>query len=202
MLFLLFVARGAWFSGGSTCAEAEPIEPPAIVADARPILSWQAIPGASQYRVEIESRVPEGRVLVSLDTQVSGTRFQPPQPLTDYRAAVKVRISAGCPIDDGSQLREKTASFQIDTSPLCPGPARIAVSGDGQDIEWSAVPRATRYDVVLIGPDGGIRLERQTQRTRLPLPANREMLAATVRAYCPSGFGPRGLALVGSPKMR
>jgi hypothetical protein len=194
MRFVLFLA--------SVCSEAELIEPAAIVADARPTLSWRAIPGVSQYRVEIESRIPEGRVLISLDTQVSGTRLQPPQPLTDFRAAVKVRVTAGCPADDGSELREKPATFQIDTSPLCPGPARIALSGDGQDIEWPAVPRATRYDVVLVGPDGGVRLERQTRRTRLPLPANGETLTAVVRAYCPSGFGPRGLALVGSPKMR
>ncbi len=186
----------------ATCSEAELIEPSAIVADARPTLSWRAIPGASQYRVEIESRVPEGRVLVSLDTQVSGTSFRPPQPLTDFRSAVKVRVTAGCPIDDGSRLREKPARFQIDTSPLCPGPERIGPSEDGRDIEWSAVPAAIRYDVVLLGPDGGVLLESQTQRTRLPLPATGETLTAAVRAYCPTGFGPRGLALVASAKVR
>lgn len=177
------------------------IEPAAIVADARPMLSWRAIPGASQYRVEIESRVPEGRVLVSLDTQVSGTSFRPPQPLTDFRSAVKVRVTAGCPADDGSRLRENPSSFRIDTSPLCPGPARIALSEDGRDIEWSAVPAAIRYDVVLLGMDGPyveVRLEQQTQRTRLPLPGNGETLTAVVRAYCSTGFGPRGLALVAS----
>ncbi len=167
-----------------------------MVADARPILSWRAIPGASQYRVEIESRVPEGRVLVSLDTQESGTSFRPPQPLTDFRSAVKVRVTAGCPSDDGSRLREKPSSFQIDTSPLCPGPARIALSEDGRDIQWSAVPAAIRYDVMLLGSHGSVRLERQTQRTGLPLPANTEPLAAVVRAYCPTGFGSRVLSLL------
>ena len=110
-----------------------------------------------------------------------------------------MRVSAGCPIDDGSRLREKPASFQIDTSSLCPGPARIGPSEDGRDIQWSAVPAAIRYDVVLLGldgPDVEVRLESQTQRTRLRLPAAGETLAAVVRAYCPTGFGPRGLALV------
>jgi hypothetical protein len=196
---LLSVARIVWLSSYQTCSEAELIEPAAIVADARPILSWRAIPGAGEYRVEIESRVPEGQILVSLDTRVSGTRFQPPRPLTDFRSAVKVRVTAGCPADDGSRLREKPSSFQIDTSPLCPAPARIGVSDDGQ-IEWSAVPGAIRYDVWLLSPDGRVRLERQTERTRLPLPGAGEPLAAVVRAYCPTGFGPRGLALVTAPK--
>jgi hypothetical protein len=202
---LLSAAWIVWSSGYATCSEAELIEPAAIVAEARPILSWKPISGASQYRVEIESRVPEGRVLVALDTQVSGTRFRPPQPLTDFRSAVKVRVTAGCPTDDGSRLREKPASFQIDTSSLCPGPERIGPSEDGRDIQWSAVPAAIRYDVVLLGPDGpdiDVRLERQTQRTRLPLPATGETLIAAVRAYCPTGFGPRGLALVPSAKVR
>jgi hypothetical protein len=196
---LLSVARIVWLGSYPTCLEAELIEPAAIVADSRPILSWRAIPGATQYRVEIESRVPEGEILVSLDTQVSGTHFQPPRPLTDFRSAVKVRVTAGCPADDGSRLREKPSSFRIDTSPLCPAPARIGVSEDGQ-IEWSEVPSAVRYDVWLSSPEGGVRLERQTERTRLPLPAGDGTLAAVVRAYCPTGFGPRGLALVTAPK--
>jgi len=190
-------------TGPRTCREAEITEPAAdsTVAEARPIVAWRGIAEASRYRVEMESRIPEGRALVSLDTQVSVTTFRPPQPLTDFRAAVKVRVTADCPADDGSRLREKPAHFQIDTSPLCPAPARIAVSDDGREVEWSAVPTAIRYDVTLLSPDDGVvRLQQQTQRTRLPFPGTGETLVVVVRAYCPTGFGTRGLALVATAK--
>src|SRR2546426_398899 len=112
---LFVIARS---SGPSICQEAEVTQPSggSTVADARSVVAWRAIPGATHYRVEVESRVPEGPVLVSLDTQVSATAFRPPQPLTDFHAAVKLRVTAGCPTDDGSRLREKYASFYIDTS--------------------------------------------------------------------------------------
>jgi hypothetical protein len=196
----LSVARMVWLSSYAICAEAELIEPAAIVADARPLITWRAIEGASRYRVEIESRVPEGRVLVSLDTQVSGTSFQPPRPLTDFRSAVKVRVTAGCPTDDGSRLREKPASFHIDTSPLCPAPARIAASDDRQYLEWSAVARAIRYDVTLLSTDGVVRWQGQTQQTRFPIANSVGTLVAVVRGYCATGFGPGGSALIATPK--
>jgi len=112
-----------------------------------------------------------------------------------------VLVTAACPADDGSRLREKPASFHIDTSPLCPAPARIAASEDRQNLEWSVVPTAIRYDVTLLSPDDGVlRLQQQTQRTRLTFPATGEALVAVVRAYCPTGFGPRALALVAPSK--
>jgi hypothetical protein len=200
-LIVALLSFAVSWSSEPACTEAELLEPSAIVADARPILSWRAIPGAADYRVEIESRVPEGQILVTLDTRVSGTRFQPPRPLTDFRAAVKVRVTAGCPADDGRRLRERPASFQIDTSPLCPAPARVGLSEDGGAIEWSAVPAAVRYDVWLLSPDAEVRLERQTESTRLPLPsAGGETLAVVLRPYCATGFGARGLALVTGAK--
>jgi hypothetical protein len=111
----LLTALLLWQTPGTVACQSSGIVAPArgsTVADARPVLTWLVIPGAIRYRVEIESRVPEGRILVSLDTQVSGTRFQPPQPLTDHRAAVKVRVTAGCPPDDGGRLRDQPATFK------------------------------------------------------------------------------------------
>jgi hypothetical protein len=187
----------------SSCQEVEGAELAvrSVAREGRPVLAWKALPGADQYRVEIESRIPEGQVLVSLDTQVTGTTFRPPQPLTDSRAAVKVRVTAGCPADDGSRLRERGATFSIDTSPLCPSPMRVAVSADRRGIEWSATPAAMRYDVTLLSPeDGAVRQRGQTQRPRFTLPATGEMLVAVVRPYCATGFGARASALVVAPK--
>lgn len=182
----------------SICQESQVIEPTArsTIAESRPVVAWRPIPGASHYRLEIESRFPEGRVIASLDTQVRGTTFQPPQPLTDFRAAVKLRVTAGCPADDGSRLREKAASFYIDTSPLCPAPARIAVSDDQRNLEWSVTEKAIRYDVTLLRPDGTVVRQGQTQRRNFALPNAGETLVAVVRPYCATGFGPRGSVLV------
>ena len=190
-------------SGPSTCQEAEVTEPAGgmTVTEARPVMSWREIPGASRYRVEIESRVPEGRVLVSLDTEVSGITFRPPEPLTDFRAAVKVRVTVGCLAEAGSKLRERAASFYIDTSPLCPVPARIAVSDNQRDVEWSAVSKAIRYDVTLVSPADGTTVRRgQSQSTHSPLPPTNETLVAVVRPYCATGFGPWSSALIATGK--
>ncbi len=170
--------------------------PLSTVAEARPLVAWQALPGAGSYRVEIESRIPEGRVLVSLDTLVGATSFRPPRPLTDFRAAVKVRITRGCALDGGSSLREQPASFQIDTGPLCPAPARLAVSADRRLLEWTAVPGALRYDVSLLDLEG-VPLERaETRAPGFALSSRTEPIVAVVRPYCATGFGPRTSALV------
>jgi hypothetical protein len=200
ILFVVLLSV-AELSGFPACQDAEVVGPAKTFSNVRPAVAWRAIPGTSQYRVEIESRVPEGRSLVSLDTQVSGTAFRPPQPLTDSRAAVKVRVTAGCPADDGSRLREKPATFHIDTSPPCPAPAQIAASDDQREIEWPAVAKAIRYHVTFLDPDDGVVLgQGQTQRTRFALPATGKRLVAVVRPYCTTGFGSRGSALVATPK--
>ena len=60
---------------GSSCREAGVMAPAAqaTIMETAPLLQWNAIPGVEAYRLEIESRVSEGRAVVSLDTQVSGT---------------------------------------------------------------------------------------------------------------------------------
>ena len=55
------------------CAVAEIISPSqgSFVAQPRPPIEWRALPGVSRYRVQLESRVPEGRVLASIDSVVT-----------------------------------------------------------------------------------------------------------------------------------
>ena len=168
----------------------------ATITDARPVVTWIPTSDATRYWVEVESRIPEGRILVSLDTQVTGTRFQPPQPLTDHRAAVKVRVTAGCAPDNGGALREQPATFYIDTSPLCPAPARIALSGDRRTVEWPVVSKAVRYEVTLLRPDGTVAGRGQTRQNNFAVPARAGTLVAVVRPYCATGFGQRASALV------
>jgi hypothetical protein len=197
ILTTLLIGRQA---AAPACHELDRLIAPAAgatVADARPVITWAPLPGASRYRVEIESRIPEGRVLVALDTQVGETRFQPPQPLTDHRAAVKVRVSAGCAPDDGARLRARAAAFQIDTSPLCATPAAMTVTPDRRALAWPAVPNATRYDVTLLRPgDGSVVRRGDTRQPAFALPSGPEPLVAVVRPYCPTGFGTAGSAFV------
>jgi hypothetical protein len=163
-------------------------------------LRWRAIAGSERYRVELESRMPEGRVLASIDTHVTGTSFRPPRSLTDSRAVIKARVTAGCPADEGSELRAQSASFFIDTSPLCPGPARIDSRENLKSIEWAPTPNATRYDVTLLRADGAQIVKGQTQRPEFAVPASSDPLIAVVRPYCATGFGPYTSALISAEK--
>ena len=197
-LLVLGVASLLIAKGLLACEEI-PLTSPArssTVAESRPTLSWPPLTGADRYRVQLESRVPEGRVLLSLDTLVSGTTFRPPRALTDFRAAVKVRVTHGCSADDITALREKPAWFQIDTSPLCPAPARIAVTGDRRTLEWAPVPGALKYDVSLRSTEGDAKGQGETKIPHYTLPADRAALVAVVRPYCATGFGPRVSLLV------
>jgi len=203
LIVVLLLALPAARPALGACQEALVKEPAvgATVSDARPVLRWDSLAGDGPYRVEIESRVPEGGVLLSVDTLVAGTSFRPPRPLTDQRAAVKVRVSQGCPADDGSTLREKPALFQIDTGPGCPVPTSITMSADGRFLEWTPVPGALRYEVSFRDPkDGSPRLAGESKGTRYPLPAASSTAIAFVRPYCATGFGPRGSALIAPPK--
>src|SRR5512143_37264 len=63
----------------------------------RPGITWEAVPGVSGYRLRLTSRQPEGRTFATIDTLVSGTRFVPPQALTDGFAVVRVSVTSQCP---------------------------------------------------------------------------------------------------------
>ena len=183
------------------CQPVEITTPPAgsSVAETRPVVMWSAVPGVRSYRMQIESRVANGPALVSLDTHVEGTRFEPPQRLTDFRAIVKVLVTSGCPPDDGGQLRSQPASFFIDTTPLCAGPARIDRSENAHSIQWAPTPHATRYDVTLLRPDGTLVARGQTHGPAFALPAGpagNDALVAVVRPFCNTGFGAYAAALI------
>ena len=174
------------------CSEAVITHPASGAWSFEPLveLRWQALAGPERYRVELESRLPEGRVLASIDTHVGGTSFRPPRPLADSRAVIRVRVTAGCPADDGNRLRTQPATFFIDTSPLCPGPSLIDVGERHRSIAWTPTPKATRYDVTLLRPDGIQIVKGQTQRPEFAVPASEDPLIAVVRPYCATGFGP------------
>jgi hypothetical protein len=185
------------------CQEALIVSPARLtkVSEYLPEVTWRAIPGVSEYRVELESRVPDGAVLVSIDTHVGGTVFRPAQRLTEDRAVVKVRVTSRCRPDDGSFLRSAPASFFIDTAPSCSGPTEITLSANRGWIEWGLVSGATRFDVTLMAAsDGQVIRREQTKSNRVPAPADSGPFIAVVRPYCATGYGPRASAFVATKK--
>ena len=73
------------------------------------IISWTQIWGASAYRVQLRSRVPNGRVLTQLDVVVSEPRFSSTRLSGDFRAKVSVRLSAIC----GSESSKEAMSWYV-----------------------------------------------------------------------------------------
>ncbi len=87
----------------------------------RPGITWEAVPGGSDYRLRLTSRQPEGRTFATIDTPVSGTRFVAPQALTDGFAVVRVSVTSQCPA--GAVSTHPPAAehrFYIDARPTCP----------------------------------------------------------------------------------
>lgn len=190
---------GAPVTAQPDCRQSQLLSPAAesVVADARPTLRWSPIQSVNRYRVELVSRAPNGRALTSIDTQVTGLTFRPAQPLTPYRAEVKVRVSSGCEPDDGQFVHERPAAFHIDTSPLCPAPERIVLSRDGRNVEWPAVEGAASYEVTLLRADDASEVSRATTpHNSFPNEGSSGMRVAVVRPHCSTGYGPYGSALI------
>ena len=91
------VAVGSVGYAEEHCPVVEMLEPAGgTIAESRPLFQWKPLPGVDRYRVRLQSRVPEGELLVSIDTLIEGTSFRPPRPLTSYRAIITVSITAAC----------------------------------------------------------------------------------------------------------
>jgi hypothetical protein len=175
------------------CRELKVIAPRgSIVTTARPTFRWTDVRDAPAYRIELESRTPEGGLMFAFDTQVTGSEFTPPMALTADRAAVKVRVTTGCPSDRGVQLRSQPALFVIDTTALCRTPERIEVAQGGGRVQWTETPGAIRYDVTFLTPGDATVLRHQTSElTHVDLSTSDGPLVVSVRPYCATGFGAR-----------
>lgn len=186
-LATLFLESGLAISA-ETCRLARVlIENGVAIADPSPAIEWVPIRGVERYRLRLESRIPEGRVLEVIDSVVEGTSFQPPVALTDTRARVKVVVTEACgstpPIDDG-------AWFIIDPAPQCRlDPASVEFAGDS--VQWSAVSGAVEYDFrVHDMPGGRLSFREMTIRPEVRWgSALRADAVVVVRPKCTSGYG-------------
>lgn len=161
------------------------------LAAARPALRWLPVPGATGYRVRLLSREPEGRVNAAIDTLTAAPAFEPPQPLTDRNAIVRVSITPRCGSATGP---EASLRFFIDTRAGCPAVAGPVVEQGtvGSTLRWASVEDAQRYEVLAYSVKDGSLLDRaETQQLSLMLPGSGAASAvAAVRARCREGYGP------------
>ena len=165
------------------------------LAIAGPVVRWEPVPGAQGYRVQITSRVPEGAVIANLDTLTAEPEFEPPQPLTDLTAIVRVTVVARCVKETGLQT---SLRFVIDTRLGCPGVADPVVesSVSGSRLRWRPTETAERYEVLVYAASDGRLLGRgETGQPSFDLPGSSGTSAvAAVRTRCRDGHGPFAFA--------
>jgi hypothetical protein len=166
------------------------------VKDTRPEVRWKEVTGAKSYRIQIESRVPEGRVIERVDALASGARFLPPRPLADERAAVKLLVTADCA--GSPSVAPQPAWFYVDAAASCAPVQGLELSGSGAPTAaWSRGGRATRYEVEAYSYEDGRLLARgETTLVQADLPRAAVPLLVAVRPRCDSRFGQAAYGLL------
>jgi hypothetical protein len=116
------------------------------ISEASPRVEWMPVSDVHHYLVWLESRVPEGRVLVSEEFQTSGTYLVPPRPLTTSKATVRLRVTAVC--KDNTQAVLSTR-FRIDEDRTCKlNAAPVTEQDNGQwKVHWETLLTAQRYEI-------------------------------------------------------
>jgi hypothetical protein len=196
------VANSAY--AADDCRAAEILSPGrgAIVSEGRPEIRWKALPGAARYRVQLESRVPEGAVIARVDTRVSGERFVPHVPLTDERAAVKLLVTADCAGASEPSVIEEAAHFFVEVTGSCPAPADIALDGAAK-ITWTSVASAQSYELAIYSAvDGRTLAQGRTIEPSYRLPALGEPSYLALRTRCAAAYSSPAYRVIDSPKAR
>jgi len=159
----------------------------ATIADKQVQIAWTPVEGATGYRVRLQSRVPNGRVVASHDTVVTTPSFRAPQPLAEQRAKVTVRLNAVC----GAETSAESVSWLlIDTSAGCRiGEINAKAAAGKATLQWKAVPEAQTYDVrVHALGDGRTIAARETRSPQAEIEL-REAAVVSVRPACAAGLG-------------
>ncbi|MGH8702811.1 MAG: hypothetical protein ACREVR_16785 [Burkholderiales bacterium] len=185
----------------AACPRAEIVAPErgTRVVQLRPVIEWRALPGINRYHVQLESQIPEGRVVSRIDTIVAGTRFVPPAELTDSRAAVKLLVTAACK-DVSPLVAELPAWFFVDAAALCPPIEKLTFTG-AEKVEWPPLAAATRYEVTFYAmPEGKLIAAGETAArfydvTRGPAP-----VLVAVRPRCGAAIGPAAYGFPAGPR--
>jgi hypothetical protein len=190
----------------SDCPVAHIVAPAsgARVEEARPTIVWRALPGVSRYRVQLESRVPEGRIVASTDALVEGTQFVPPANLADSRAAVKALVTAACGTDaPHATVSAQPARFYVDLAPRCPAVGNLTVEAaaaaatGGSRVMWAPSKAATAYEVAVYAmPDGKRLAGGETPAASYTLAFREQAVMVAVRPHCGAAVGPAVYGMV------
>lgn len=159
------------------------------VATARPIIQWKEVPGVASYRLTLSSRKPEGGVIASIDTTVSGTAFVPPAPLATSTAKVIWSVAAICGETAANTSRsEASHHFYIDLRPTCrmPDAPRIESVNGQRLVNWGKATAADRYEVFGYAAfDGKLQFAGETHEPPFALPdLAKAPMAIAVRPRC------------------
>jgi hypothetical protein len=168
-----------------------------VIVEKQARIAWDPVAGATEYRIRLLSRVPNGRIVASHDTVVSEPHFMPPQPLAEQQAKVVVRLNALC----GTQTSaESVSSFIIDTSPVCLiGELSASAAGGKAILQWPAVAGATRYEVRAYAVlDGQLLASQETRTPGAQLELKGRSAVVSVQPACSAGLGEAAYRVVTS----
>lgn len=117
------------------------------ISEGRVRLEWKPVAGATAYLLWLESRVPEGRVLATHETQTATTFWVSPEALTEGRVILKGNIKTLC----GGEASNHSGTFRfpIDLARECVlGSAPTIKSNlEGMLIQWGALASSREYAV-------------------------------------------------------
>jgi len=191
-------AAGSLAHAHAECTPVEILDPVrnSTLHGARPDIRWGGLSGVKVYRMQIESRVPEGQVIERIDTRVGDTRFIPPRPLTDRRAAVKLLVTADC--RESTSVATQPAWFFIDMAAKCSPVQGLSLSGESvPKAEWKRTDGATRYEVEAYSmTDGRLVVRKETTLPASDLPRVTVELVVAVRPRCESVVGEAAYGLL------
>lgn len=158
------------------------------VASGRPAVRWQGGREVSSYKLMLLARKPEGEVVASFDTLVTGTEFVPPYPLARSTATVTVSVSAVCEDAQVPAAPPALHRFYIDLRPGCRLVGAPVVRHENQQrwLDWSKAAHADRYDVFAYRAfDGQLLFSREVASPPMLLPAVADVpVAIAVRPRC------------------
>jgi hypothetical protein len=139
----------------ATSCRLAPLSEPArwaTVSQPRPTLRWQPLaPGP--HRLQVAVLLPESRVVAMHDVMVDGDSWTFPAPIPVERAAVKVRVSQGCPQLDAQDLHAAGPRFFMDLREGCVLDQERLRMEAGR-LVWAPVPAAQAYRVRWMRPSG------------------------------------------------
>lgn len=168
-----------------------------VLTTPRPVLKWRALAGANPpYRVMLEAREPEGRVLHAEDVLTANTELIPAQALAQTRASVKVLVSAGCAELTPRDVAAQAAAFHIDVRAACGSAASLIFDAATRRLTWQS--SAAQHELRVFD-SAGVRLLESTVLAAAQWTAGAHIepgALAAVRAQCGGMFGPFSFAVL------